>query len=285
MNAASEVSVVVVVKNGASTLGPCLDAILAERPREIVAVVAGESNDDSLTIATSRIKDVIVSWDSTLAHDRQSGIDATTGMYVAMIDADHLVEPGQIRQMVDAMGQLAAAQAGLRCHVDAGFWARAEDDYWKSYHNVPVGARKIIGTAPTVYKRAFLEECRFTSEMTGSADDTDFFLRASRETNFRVGVVPVVVEQVHDSRLGAYVRKFMWYGRGDFEFMRHHPDRILNHLWHLAVRYCLLRPVGSLLSGSPKTALFCLLMGSCRLVGVVGAGAARLRVPRREVLR
>lgn len=267
---------IVVVKDGADTLGDCLDALMGQGLEDIVVVAATESADDTVAIAEARDVTLIRTQGSTLAADRQIGIDATDAELTFMIDADHIVGPGQLAAMADALGDMDAGQSGLRCSDDAGFMQRAESAFWAVYHNVPVGPRPMFGVAPTVYRRRFLDAFRFAPLMAGGADDTDLAFRVAQDGRFSAGVIGVVIEQRHSATLADYLRKFAWYGRGDYEFIAAHPHRAAAHLYHVAGRYGLIRPLAALMRGRPSVAVYCAVMSAGRMAGIV-QGALRRR--------
>lgn len=123
----TQVSVVVPVRNGATTLGEALGRLVAERPGvswELVVADNG-STDDTRTIAEGfasgatrdadadapTVRVVDASRRTGPAHARNAGADVTTGELLCFTDADDLVEPGWL-------GALVAAAAGR--HAVAG---------------------------------------------------------------------------------------------------------------------------------------------------------------------
>lgn len=274
--AKDKTSVVVAVKNGEKTLERCLSAIFRNSPFEVIVVAATESDDATVEIARGFPARVIETVGSSLSADRQCGIDEASGDLVLMVDADHILHEGAIEEMLLGIDHLDAGQAGLRCASDASFWQRAESDYWHDYHNNPPGHRRMIGTAPTLYRRQVFEAVSFSNTVVGGADDTDFVYRLCRETEFRIGVLPVVVEQLHDAGVRDYLRKFLWYGQGDWEFIVNFPRRAPAHIWHISVRHIAVRFARSAIQRRYRCAIFVLLMGIGRSAGAVMAAVGSL---------
>lgn len=279
MNSASndETSVIVVVKDGESTLSQCLAAVLQNNPLEVIVVAATESRDATIEVAKSFAVHLIETTDSCLAADRQRGIDEARGARIFMVDADHVLDEGAIERMNVELGGLDACQAGLQCSDNARFWQQAESDYWNDYHNHPHGVREMIGTAPTLFRREVFDKVRFSDTVSGGADDTDFMYRLRRTTSFVVGVVPVTIRQLHNSSFKDYVRKFFWYGKGDWEFISHYRNRALAHFWHISVRHIVVRSLKSAIRLRWKSAIFVIVMGAGRTAGAFMAALSEAR--------
>ena len=110
---------------------------------------------------------------------------------------------------------------------------------------------------------------RFDGYITEKMDDTDFVYRLSLNPRFRYGVGDTKISQLHAPELGTYLRKFRWYGYGDGEFVRKHPERIHAILFHQLVRYPLIHPVTAILSGRGRAVPFFVLQGLTRFAGLV----------------
>ena len=96
-------------------------------------------------------------------------------------------------------------------------------------------------------------------------DDTDFMYRLHRDTTYTTGVGSTMVEQLHDPDLRSYLDKFRWYGKGDKEFMRTHPERRGAMLFHLAIRYPVVYPLRAIATGHLRAAPYAVLQGLTRL--------------------
>lgn len=270
-------SVVVCARNEASRLAACLETVAAERPDEIV-VVDGGSTDETPAIARRFTERVVSTSASNLTRDRQIGIDAARNDLVALVDADHRLAPGTLAGLWSDLVtyDLDIVQAGLTSQAET-FLCAAEADAWALVHNRP-GPRAMIGVAPALFRRRVFEAVRFDDDVTSTIDDTDFMYRLARHGGFRVGIGRTVVAQEHFGDLRSYLRKFRWYGKGDGEFCRKHPERAPSMLYHLAVRYPLVYPVRALAGGRPRAVPFFVLQGTTRLASALWTltgGAAR----------
>lgn len=259
------ICVVVCARNEAHRIADCLDAIRATGEASEVIVVDGGSTDGTAAIARDRGALVIVSQHPSLPHDRQLGIDAACGQWIALVDADHRIRPGDLAALVDACvaNGWAIAQAGIRT-TDVSFWNRAESSFLDLTHNTP-GERTMVGVAPAVFHRDLFRLVKFAESGTGGGDDTDLLYRMARDTSLRVGIADVVVTTRHAPRLRDYWRKWRWYGTADGLFMRRYPERRALMLWHLAVRYPIIHPARAVASGHLRAAPYAFLQGLARL--------------------
>lgn len=242
------VSVVLCARNEGRRIRKSLECIQAARPDEIV-VVDGNSEDDTAAIAREYTDRVIVSDAGSLTADRQVGIDASSHDLIAMIDADHRIEPGALSGLYHDLNEfdLDVVQAALGIE-DTGFWTAAENEAYDVFLNRP-GRKSMIGTAPAMYRRRVFDVVDFDAEITRHKDDADFFYRLSQHPEYAFGAGRTRIMQEHFASLGDYVKKFAWYGIGDAEFCTKHPERAASFFFHLFVRYPVIRPIQAVSKG------------------------------------
>ena len=138
-------------------------------------------------------------------------------------------------------------QAGVDI-APTSFWTRAEAQAMATFHHQP-GPRDMIGVAPALFQRSILQTVRFDTVDPEVSDDADFCYRLSLVAPGRYGIGRCKVMQFHHPSTADYVQKFHWYGTMDAAFCRKHPQRTANMLFHLAVRYPILRPAKAILTG------------------------------------
>lgn len=263
------ISVVVCAKDEAERIEACLSAVLdCADVGELIVVIAGDSDCPTAqaareAVAESSVRRVIVcSTLGTLAQDRQLGADLAEGDWIAYIDADHLLQPGDLTSLVHDAREMSAdvVQSRLRIRPDS-FWNRAESSFLDMTHTT--GVRDMVGVAPAVFRREVLQVVRFGAT-SGGGDDTDYMYRLHRDTDFRSAIGRTTITQVHAPRWRDYVAKWRWYGRGDLEFRRAHPERSCSMLFHLWVRYPLIHSARALFSLRLRAIPFCIAQGVTR---------------------
>jgi glycosyltransferase involved in cell wall biosynthesis len=263
------ISVVVCTKNEESRLEACLQTIAANSPDEII-VVDGDSKDNTRVVASRYTERVVHSKNSNLTRDRQIGLDAAKNDLIAMIDSDHRLNPSDLKSLLADMNEfdLDIVQGQLVAPNDVGFWAKAESDAWSLVHNLP-GPKTMIGTAPCIYKKKIFDLVKFDDHITSSIDDTDFMYRLSHHKEIRIGIGRTQIMQYHFADFDEYRRKFIWYGRGDGQFCRKHPERAASMFYHLLVRYPIIYSLKALVNLKFRAMPFFIFQGWVRFYGLL----------------
>ncbi len=272
--AALPISVVVCAKNEQARIADCLKSVRENHPDEII-VVDGDSSDATVAIARQFTDRVIRSAGANLTRDRQIGIDACRNELIAMIDADHRLAPGDLASLardLDDFG-LDIVQAQIEIDRD-GFWCEAEAEALDLVQNTP-GEKTMIGVAPALFRARVFEHVKFDDRITSTIDDTDFIYRLSKADGFRIGTGRTRIRQAHVGTLKSYVHKFRWYGRGDAEFCRKHPQRAASMIFHLLVRYPVIHSVKALVHGRFRAATYFVLQGLVRFAALSGGLMAK----------
>jgi glycosyltransferase involved in cell wall biosynthesis len=264
-----KISVVVCARNEEPRIEACLRSIAANNPDEIL-VVDGRSEDRTAEIAEAYATRVIRSDTGSLSRDRQVGIDASVHDHVALIDADHRLSENDLVSLQNDLIEfsLDIVQSQLKSYRLHGFWDSAEDAAWDLTHNIP-GPKAMIGVAPALFKKGVFTSVRFDDHITKTIDDTDFMYRLSQVPGLKVGIGRTVVRQDHFSDFRSYVEKFAWYGKGDGEFCRKHPNRALSMLYHLLIRYPVVYSIKALRGRKARAVPFFILQGVLRFRGLL----------------
>lgn len=258
------VSVVVCTKNEEKRIINCLESIKQNNVDEII-LVDGNSKDKTVEIAKNYTNKIFISKKNSLTYDRQLGIDKTKNEFVAMIDADHILRGDDIKNLLKDLKKFDfdIVQSQLISRKNSSFINLAEQEYWDITHNFS-GKRKMIGTAPALYKKNIFKFIRFDARITEKMDDTDFIYRLSNLKKFNYGIGETKITQFHHNTLKDYLKKFIWYGRGDAEFVIKYPNRVFSILFHQLIRYPIIYSIKSLLRFKLKAPFFISAMGFIR---------------------
>ncbi len=127
----------------------------------------------------------------------------------------------------------------------------------------------MISTAPSIYNKRVFDFVRFDDHITTTMDDTDFMYRLSKFPQIRIGVGPTKIRQYHFSDFRTYVKKFQWYGKGDGQFCRKHPERAPSMIFHLLIRYPFVYSWRAIRAGKFYAIPFFVMQGLLRFVGLV----------------
>jgi glycosyltransferase involved in cell wall biosynthesis len=264
-----DVSVVVCTRNEEKRIKECLEAIKNNHPGEII-IVDGGSKDNTVKIARKYADKIIKSTHSHLSRDRQLGIDSSKKSVIAMIDADHRLESGDISSLLNDLEKyrLDLVQSQLISYKNESFWNAAEEQMWEINLNIP-GGKKMIGTAPAVYKKFIFDYVRFDDHITNLIDDTDFIYRLSKYKKIKFGTGDTRIKQLHSTSFKSYIKKFIWYGRGDGQFCIKNKNRAGSMLFHLCIRYPVIYPVRAALQGKLKVVPYFIIQGWMRFYGLL----------------
>ena len=84
-----------------------------------------------------------------------------------MIDADHILKKNDIKNLCSDLYRFNfdIVQSQLVSSNNNNFLNSAEQEYWDITHNYS-GKRKMIGTAPAIYKKKIFKYIRFDSRIT-----------------------------------------------------------------------------------------------------------------------
>jgi len=201
--------VIVPARNAAHFLDECLASIGASNPREII-VVDGNSTDGSRDVSHRYTDRVLSDEGRGLPVARMLGVQAATSRWVALVDADVVMPPGALGELLDelAEGGYTALQAGVKSVSGPGYWGRA------LAHQHRVGrSRYWFGLVTTVMERSVLLELGFDQRFP-SGEDIDLRWRMARGAA-RVGVSRrVVVQHRFEDTFAAARDQWTMDGRG-----------------------------------------------------------------------
>ncbi len=264
-----KISAVVCAKNEENRIINCLKSLKKNKVDEII-LVDGNSNDLTVSLSKKFVNKIIISKKKSLTADRQIGINATKNNLVAMIDADHILYKNSIKKLVNDLYnfKLDMVQSQLISKKKNNFLNIAEQEVWDLTHNIP-GVKKMIGTAPCIYKKKIFKFVKFDDKITKKIDDTDFMYRLFKLKKFRFGIGNTKIIQDHNANLSDYIKKFLWYGHGDGEFVKKNPERFFSILYHQLVRYCLIYPIKAIFKLKLKSIIFFVLIGLLRFIGML----------------
>ena len=268
MNYKNRISVVVCVKNEEKKIKKCLLSIKKNKIVTEIILVDGNSSDRTVDFAKPYVDKILLSKRKNLTADRQLGIDACKASFIAMIDADHILKKNDIFNLYNDLLKMNfdVVQSQLKIK-NRTFLNQLEQQAWDITHNFP-GKRSMIGVAPCIFKKIIFKKIRFEDKITKTIDDTDFIFRLSKLKEFKYGIGNTKITQDHDSNLNSYIKKFLWYGRGDAEFVQKYPHKIFSILFHQLVRYPLLYPLKGISKLQFKSIIYFCLQGYFRFIGL-----------------
>ena len=230
------VSVIVPVRDGESTIADCIDAILAaEYPSDCreVLVVDNGSTDGTASLIKARPVTYLSEPEPGVSNARNRGIAESTGDILAFVDADCLVEPQWLTELVRPFEDPeVGAVAGDLQHVPPTTPAERQAarllGNWQQFAFNSDPAYPI--TANAAYRREVIDRIGpFDPHMT-RAQDVELGLRFQERSGRRLAYAEQATARHRNrsTQLGFFRQQLGWaYGAGlvgaKFEAMGGHP--------------------------------------------------------------
>jgi cellulose synthase/poly-beta-1,6-N-acetylglucosamine synthase-like glycosyltransferase len=217
------VSVIVPVRDGASTIAGCLDAILAtDYPpdrREILAV-DNASTDTTADLIRARPVRYLHEPERGVSNARNRGISESSGEILAFVDADCLVEPQWLTELVRPFeDQEVGGVSGDLKHAPAKNAAERQSvrllGNWQQFAFTSNPAYPI--TANAAYRRDVLDRIGLFDPQMTRAQDVELGLRFQERSGRRLAYAERATarHQNRSTQLGFFRQQLGWaYGAG-----------------------------------------------------------------------
>lgn len=205
-----DLTVVVPARNAAGIIEDCLASIADAGPAEII-VVDGNSTDSTVALAGEFGARVLSDEGRGLPVARAMGARAAGTRWVALVDADVVLPPGSLEQLLAefCVGRYTALQAGLHSVAGPGYWGQA-----LAHHHRSGRSKHWFGVVATIFERDELLRHGFDDRFV-SGEDIELRWRLERAGK-RIGVSrsTVVIHRFPDSGFRFAVDQFLADGQG-----------------------------------------------------------------------
>lgn len=230
-----DVSVVVPVYNGASTIGACLEALLAQTvpaDRYEVIVVDDGSSDETRQIVGGYQARLIAQSHQGPAAARNRGVARARGEIVLFTDADCVASRSWISQMLSPFDDedVVGVKGAYRTRQTGLVPRFAQCEYEERYHRMARrGQIDFVDTYAAGYRReVFLREGGFdVGYPKASVEDQEFSFRLAERGYRMVFNRQAVVYHQHPRTLAAYLRRKFDIGYWKVIVLRRHPRKAL----------------------------------------------------------
>jgi glycosyltransferase involved in cell wall biosynthesis len=230
----TDVSVVIPVRNGASTIAQCLAALAEQtiRPGEVIVVDDG-STDDTPDIARRFGAEVLTQDHAGAGAARNRGARAAHGDLLLFTDADCAPVADWVERLVETLdGDGVAAARGVTTSDQPEPAARfAQLEYDEKYRQLARHESvELVATYSAAYRRdAFWRFGGFDEGFSGAtSEDQELSFRLA-DAGLKIAFVPgAAVRHHHHTSLRAYVRRKFWIGYAKARIGRHHPDKLIH---------------------------------------------------------
>lgn len=266
MNKELPISVNICTYNSEKTIGACIRSVLENGPTEVL-IIDGASTDKTPEIASSLGVKVIACPEKGLATQRGVGIESSHQAYIAIVDADDILAPDCLKTLLEEMekGGLDAIAAKVLSAESETYWQRAMSSACLIITEKP-RMTNMLGR-PALYRTDALKKVGFDTHFNCS-EDTDI-ARRMELAGFTQRQGTGVSYRFHVRTLREVVEKHIAYGRNDALFINKYPDRIGAMLFHLMIRYPLIRGVRAVMKGEGRYYPYYFMAGWIRLSALV----------------
>lgn len=230
-------SVVVPVRDGASVIGRCLEALLVQDlpAGELEVLVVDDGSTDATADVAAAYPGVRVLRQppSGPAAARNRGARAARGEYVLYTDADCAPHPAWARSLLEAVERQGAVGAkGSYTTAQRSLVARfVQVEYETRYRRMARRASiDFVDTYSAIYRRDVLTGLGGFDERlpTATVEDQEFSFRVAEAGHRLVFVPEAAVEHLHADTLWRYARKKFAIGYWKVGVLRAHPGKAVD---------------------------------------------------------
>ena len=262
------VSIIVPTKNAARVLATCLTSLGAQHNLIKETIVVDNYSGDATPQIAERHGALLVRHGPERAFQKNAGVQAATGEYVAFIDADMELLPGVIAACLDVAGRGVAVIIPEES-FGANFWARAKVLERRCYRG-----NDAIEAARFFHREDFLALGGFDEDLVASGEDLDLSQRARRAGFEFRRVEPLIMHEEGSPTPWETFVKWRYYGRNMAKYWAKNPSEA--RAQYNPLRRGWLAHWRELVVAPHLTAAF-LFLKACQLAGVVlGVVDARL---------
>jgi glycosyltransferase involved in cell wall biosynthesis len=253
--------------NEEENISNCLSSFIDSGVKNII-VIDGGSDDETVNIIKKYNVKLIQLKKLGLANQRNIGISNVKTKYTALIDADMRSVKGSLEKMIQDLeeGNYDGVEAFIKPMETKSYYDKSYQCIMEININ-KLGKRNMIGT-PTLWKTSVLQKNNFDPYFSGPSDDTDLCYRLSSKGHV-FGGSSAIIKHVHRSDFKSYVKKYLWYGKGDAQFVLRHPERFFSILKHQLFNYPIKFSLISTLKLQISPIPFMIVSGLLRFFGMV----------------
>lgn len=266
-NTSEQIEACICTYNEEQNITACIQSVRTAGVSRIHVVDAG-SKDRTAALAKKAGAMVTIS-DKGLASQRQVGLEACRLPFLLYVDADDRLDPSCPSELLEELEthHADAVQASIRVHTPQSYWQKGMDSLLRHCISIP-GPTPMVGR-PALYRTDSLLRVGLDSRFDGVGNE-DAALSIRMEAAGMLQRIGAAHSRRHHPRtFTENLRAWIKYGRGDARLIRNYPEKTRAVLWHILVRYPILRPLMMARRGDLPLAGFPVCCGIFRLTGLI----------------
>lgn len=223
-------SVIIPARNVASTIVPCLEAVLHELPLDAEVLVADHASNDDTVRLVERLDDPRLRISPVTARSvgavRNRGADQARGDLLAFIDADCIVLADHFSRLLQVFADPEVGAAGAPYSLPPS--TRWIERVWYHLHAPidPADVKYVPGGNLAIRKSLFQQTGGF-DESLGSGEDTEFCQRLTRMgVTLRVDPGIAVAHLGNPKSVRSFYRQQRWHAVGVLGTARRDPTEL-----------------------------------------------------------
>jgi len=263
----NQITVNISILNEENNIGDCIKSIKNCGINKII-VIDGGSIDKSISIVKKNKIKCYVKKNKGLGFQRSVGIKHSKTKYIAIIDADHRPTKKVFLRLLKDLKKFnySGIQPNLIQKKNLNYFQKS----YQALNDINVnknGPRDVIGT-PSLWNGKIIKSINYNKKITAGSDDTELCIRLKRK-GFVVGGSSIKVQTLYRHKFSQYLKKFLWYGKGDAQLIRINPNMFLSLVKHQLFNYPIKYSLISLRKFEIFPIPFFIFAGYIRFIGMM----------------
>nr|WP_321513232.1 glycosyltransferase [uncultured Pseudodesulfovibrio sp.] len=253
--------------NEEQNITACIQSIRTAGISRIHVVDAG-SEDLTVSLAKHAGAGVTISAKG-LASQRQVGLEACRMPFLLYVDADDRLDPSCPLELLEELKthHADAIQASLRVENPQSYWQRGMDSLLHYCISTP-GPTTMVGR-PALYRTDSLLRVGLDRSFDGVGNEDAALSIRMEAAGMRQRIGTALCYRHHPRTFMNNARAWIKYGKGDARLIQNYPKKAKAVLWHILVRYPVLRSCDMIKQGDFVLIGFPICAGLIRLIGMI----------------
>lgn len=232
----NKITVIISILNEERNISHCITSVRKSGIKKIIVIDGGSTDKSIEEVKKKKIK-YFIAKNKGLGFQRALGVKKSKTKYIAMIDADHRLSKNIFLKLLKDLKK--SNYVGIQPFLTS---KKKNLNYfqkcYQALNNINVnkkGPKDVIGT-PSLWKARVIKSNNYNIKMTAGSDDTELCYRLKKK-GFICGSSSVYVNTFYRQNPSQYLKKFIWYGKGDAQLILSHQNLLFGLIKHQLFNY------------------------------------------------